>query len=183
MLSVGLDNALEVLTISSNLNNSGTVAVDTGELRLGWSGTHSGDFTGSDTGLLNFSGGLQTFDAGTTITASQVRFSNQSSGVGVYDINGTYEVGETTVIGNTVEFNSAATTGTLTQTGGILSGTDTLTVTGLTTFSTGIMSGEGTTRAEGGLLLNGGLSDIHANRTLVNVSGQTANWTESFKSQ
>jgi hypothetical protein len=48
----------------------------------------------------------------------------------------------------------------------------------MTTMSGGVMSGDGTTRAEGGLLLDGGFKDIQGNRTLVNAAGQAGSWTE-----
>jgi hypothetical protein len=178
-LFVNLNDSTQSIRILTRLNNSGTVNVQSGELRLGNAGTSSGSFVGGSNGQLNFSGsGVRTLEAASSITATNVKFSNVDGGGGTTNINGAYDVDNTEVIGNTANFNADSQTGTLTQSGGNLSGNATLTVTGQTSWTGGVMSGTGTTRAEGGLDLSGGFKDIQNGRTLVNASGQTANWTE-----
>jgi hypothetical protein len=176
-ISVILSDALQTTTISSGFSNDGNLAVQTGELLLAGPGTHTGTFSTTPDGTLNFSGGVQTFTDDSSITAENVRFSNDVANAGDFSVNGTYAVDNTTVTANTVNFNANATTGTLNQSGGFISGVGVLNVTGQTTLSGGIMTGEGTTRAEGGLTINGSFYDIRSNRNLVNVTGQNTNWT------
>jgi hypothetical protein len=176
LLTVGLDAISEIVTITSVFNNSGDVDVDTGVLRLSGGGSHTGDFTSTENGELNIGGGDHIFTAGSRITADQVVFSQQYAGT--YEIDGSYGAGNTTVSGNTVNFNVDADTGTLTQTGGEISGAGTLTVSGQTTMSGGSMTGAGTTQAEGGLLLNGTNKFLEDSRRLVNASGQHGEWSQ-----
>jgi hypothetical protein len=152
------------------------VDVDTGVLRLSGGGSHTGDFSGAANGELDIGGGEQSFAAGSSITADQVIFSRQANGS--YEIDGNYGAGNTTVSGNTVNFNVDADTGTLTQTGGEIGGAGTLTVSGQTTMSGGSMTGAGTTQAEGGLLLNGTNKFLEDSRRLVNASGQHGEWSQ-----
>ncbi len=176
-INVALSDALQQVTLASQFSNDGTVNAQTGELRIGGAGTHTGVFTSDADGILNFSGHTQTFTATSSIDAEQVRFTSLTSGAGNFSINGAYSAANTRVEGNTVHFNTTATTGSLTQTGGTLSGLGTLTASGITTLSGGVQSGDGTTRAEGGLLINGSFMDLRENRTLVNAGGQTGTWT------
>jgi len=178
-LVANLSNSTQEVNIQAGMNNSGNIDVQTGVLRLGGGGTHSGSFTGGANGTIAFSGGNHTLDGASSVTASNVRFSNQDGGAGSTSINGTYNAGNTVITGNTANFNAAAQTGTLTQSGGTLSGSGTLTVTGLTTVTGGssLMSGTGITRADGGLAINGNFLDLQGSRTLVNGAGQSADWS------
>jgi autotransporter-associated beta strand protein len=94
------------LIVSAVLNNTGTVQVDTGILRLDGGGTSTGGrFSG--TGTLRFGGGTYTTDAATTISTSSVTFAG-----GVANIAGTYSVpGTTMVSGGTVNFSGNSISG------------------------------------------------------------------------
>jgi hypothetical protein len=175
-LTSSLISGADTVTISTIFNNSGSVDVDMGVLRLAGGGAHTGDFTGTANGELNISGGTHDFAQDSSITANQVEFSRQYNGT--YDINGAYEVGNTTVSGNTVNFNVDAATRTLTQEGGGIGGAGTLTASAQTTMSGGYMTGIGTTRAEGGLLLDGANKYLQDSRRLVNANGQRGEWTQ-----
>ena len=176
---VNLSNSTQEVSVDPVFNNSGSINAQTGVLRLGGGGTDSGSFTGGANGTIAFSGGTHTLDAASSVTATNVRFSNQDSGVGNTAINGTYNAGNTVITGDTASFNGADQTGTLTQSGGTLGGTGTLTVSGLATITGGssLMNGTGITRADGGLAINGSFLDLQGSRTLVNGAGQSADWS------
>jgi len=138
------------------LNDTGTVQASTGTLGLRGGGTISGAaIMTADAGAdLDFNAGTYTSTAGSSITGAgtgTISFTGAS-----VTVNGTYSfAGLTYVIAGEVDFNSSASTATLTQVGGTIGGTGTLTVTGLTTWTGGTMSGTGATDANGGLTIGG----------------------------
>jgi hypothetical protein len=168
-------------SIFAAVNNASVVdiTVSGGTLGLDGGGTSTGSFTGSAGTTLRF-GGAATLDTGSSIAAPAVTFPVISS---VVNINGTYNVGTQTSVGNgTVNFNAAATvtsvgttltvTGgtvnfnsgepigvtTLTQSGGQLGGSDTVTASGASTWSGGTMVGAGATPPVGTTIFNGALT-------------------------
>ncbi len=178
------------------LGGSGALTADSGAT-LGFGG---GTFTVAATsgifgaGSANFSGGTTTdagpydiatativsggtanlqgaiVDLGPSITASGGALNLTGSIAG-----GAYSLGGGIVIsGGTVNLSTGAafTTSQLMESGGNLTGPDTLTVTGLTTWAGGYQSGAGTTVAEGGLTLGdqAGDQEILDQRTLENAA-------------
>jgi hypothetical protein len=86
-------------------NNTGTVEVQTGTLKVG-AGTHTGSFTGSTGASLEFAqvfgGQTQDLTATSSVTVPNVQFSADTT-----NIAGTYNVSDsTTTLGVTVNFNS-----------------------------------------------------------------------------
>ena len=82
-----------------------------------------------------------------------------------------------TVTAGTATFNGAVTTGGLTQSGGELNGTGTLTVTGASSFSGGTQSGSGTTIAQGGAAFTLPDFGLDGGRTLQLGGTSTASGT------
>ena len=73
----------------------------------------------------------------------------------------------------------SVTTGALTQSGGLLNGTGTLTVSGLSTLSGGTESGAGTTIAQGGAAFSTTSFSLDGGRTLQLGGTSTATGTKS----
>ncbi|AFY28282.1 Calx-beta domain-containing protein [Cyanobium gracile] len=166
-------------------NNTGTVDVLTGILDLTNGGTHTGNFTGT-AGTIGFGGGTHLLNASSNLTTQNVRF----SGSGTTTINGTYNVAGTTSltagsasIGGTLTSLGAAlnisagllnlnasnaSVGTLTQSGGGLDGTGTLTVTGAATITYGDHRGTGTTILHGPTTISSSGFRLDGGRTLRN---------------
>jgi hypothetical protein len=162
-------------TVTAAFDNSGTAGSDIGALRLTGGGTSSGAWHGSartdlgggthvltgtqyaPAGILEVSGGTANFDAASgPVTGGNMEVS--SSGTASWNT------------GQPVTF------ATLAQSGGTLSGADTVSVTGLMNWSGGAQEGTGETRAQGGMTLAGTTKTI-VQRTVVNAAGQTATWT------
>ncbi|HEV8199575.1 MAG TPA: MopE-related protein, partial [Candidatus Polarisedimenticolia bacterium] len=168
-------------SIFAAMNNASLVdiTVPGGTLGLDGGGTSTGSFTGSAGTTLRF-GGAATLDAGSSIAAPTVTFPIISS---VVNINGSYNAGTQTSVGNgTVNVNAVATvtslgttlsiTGgtvnlssgepinvtTLTQSAGQLGGSDTVTASGASTWSGGTMAGTGATPPAGTTIFNGALA-------------------------
>ena len=178
-------------------NNTGTVEANSGTLFIDDAGTCSGTCAGSWS--VTAGANLQLGSAGTTALdgkisgAGKVTFGTS----GTVNYTGTYDVtGGTTANGATTNFITPATvtatgaltinsgilnfsTGkaisaaTMTQSGGTLTGTDTVTITGLLTWSEGTESGTGVTNANGGMTISG--EPFLDTRTLNNK--KTATWT------
>ena len=177
-------------------NNTGTVEVQSGTLRLDAGGTSSGSFTAEASAVLAFSSGTHQLEVGSSVSAAgEVHFRG-----GTTDLNGAYNVtGSTKTSGGTANFNASATvssvgsvtigggtanfssgeaitTDRLSISSGTLAGSDTVTVTGLTTWSAGTLKGSGQTIAQGGLAISGGSAyKFLDGYTLVNAGPAT--WT------
>ncbi|RLJ18633.1 hypothetical protein DJ030_11335 [bacterium endosymbiont of Escarpia laminata] len=185
--------------IRNAFSNTGTVNVNSGRLWVSGSGTlSSGSFnlTGGDL----FVSGTHTFDGGTSITGSRTATftgtntfddatlsqatASFGSGLATVGANTTYDVGNTYIRnGATVDFAATGLRNLSLYSGGLLRSDNTVAVSGQFNLNGGTLSGSGTTRAEGGLRLNG-TSDHYINdtQTLVNASGQTAEWTDTTSS-
>ena len=184
-----------IATVGVVFNNAGTVNIASGTLSFAGSGTntHTGPFNATG-GTLRFNGGTHSVNAGANVTGTNVTFD-----LGTITIASTYNVsGTTSVNGATVGFASASTITskgtamtvtlgtlnltsgeaialtTLTLSGGILSGSDNVTVSGAMTWSGGTMSGSGTTTiASGGTLDLLGVVKTLDGRTLNNAGTAT----------
>ena len=141
----------DVTLVQQNLNNNGAVEVQTGALQLGGGGTSAGAFTvlqGATLRFLPFNVSHTLTGASSVGGAGNVTFSD-----GTVNVNGSYDVGSTTIdsgILSVANFNSAATTQSLSLVSsstnvGALGGTGTLTVTGTLDWRGGKMQGGGAT--------------------------------------
>lgn len=151
-----------VSTIGVAFNNTGTVNIDDGTLRLTGGGSSAGTFAGL--GELEFDGGSHQLTAASNVTVDRTTFS-----AGDTTVSGMYDVDVTDLFGNgTVNFNAAATTGLLSLSPGAggavtLGGTATLSVS-TALWNGGTQTGTGTTLIEdtltsfatGDLTLSGG---------------------------
>ncbi|HKM46001.1 MAG TPA: choice-of-anchor D domain-containing protein [Terriglobales bacterium] len=177
-------------------NNTGTVEANSGTLLIGNAGNCGGMCGGSwsvasGATLQLGSGGTAALNGGVS-GAGKVNFAS-----GTVNYTGTYNItGGTIVSGGTANFVSPVTvtstgpltinsgtlnfstgntisTTTLTQSGGTLTGSDTVTVSGTLTWSGGTESGSGVTNANGGMTISG--EPFLDTRTLNNAG--TATWT------
>jgi hypothetical protein len=177
-------------------NNTGTVTDSSGVLFVSNIGVCSGKCAGSwslasGTTLQLGSGATTAVVSGPISGAGTVQFTT-----GTVNYTGAYDVtGGTQATNGTVNFTSPATltsvgplvigngtfnfvtgktitTSALTQSGGMLEGTDTVTVSGMLTWSQGTESGPGITNAEGGMTLT--VEPFLSGRTLNNT--KTATW-------
>ncbi len=182
-------NTGETVVSGVVFNNLGSVEVLSGTLRLDAGGIANGSFAISAGGLLRL-GGSQVLQASSSVSgAGAVLFLNGTSQIG-----GTYAVsGETNVSGAEVSFSGApsqvgalvvaggqadfssgqaVTATSLRQSGGTLTGSDTITVTGTVTWTAGAMSGSGTLNAEGSMDLSGSAKTL--DQRTVNLNGGMA---------
>ncbi len=176
------DSSQNVQFDGPSFNNNGMVMVEQGIARLGGGGISAGAFDVAEGQLLNFSGGAHVLLPSSSVSGSNVEFSHKDSG-GSTTIEGTYNVSNTVISGNSVLFNSAISyTGTLTQTLGFLDGLGDVAVTGKTTLAGGwIQSSRPDTQPQavlaalGGLDINGSFIQVVGNRRVMNFG--VANWT------
>jgi hypothetical protein len=191
-----------------SLFNTGSVAVKSGTLDLEGGGIASGSFTVAAGSTLDFGHGYYAFNSGSSVSgAGTVEFPFNYWSV-AFNSGSTYDVSGATVLDQgSVKFlpgSSVKNVGALTlnsyaidfstgspvsvagvnQLGGVLTGSDTVTVKGLTTWTAGAMSGPGTTVAAGGLQLGkaGDSGDVESLivRTLVNAGGGTMESKDTF---
>jgi hypothetical protein len=170
-----------MVTFNTPLNNSGTVQIQIGILRLMDGGFANGTFTVSNPGMLNFNGGQYTLTSSSTVTGNgQVLFSGDVFSGGITNVGGAYDVtGRTTISGSgqIANFISDVTFPVLTLSGGALTGVGNVTIMGLFSWSGGTLSVTGQTFANGGINL---ASTIFSTPTLsgatLNNAG-TATWS------
>ncbi|EAZ90656.1 beta strand repeat-containing protein [Crocosphaera chwakensis] len=165
-------NDTDVTTISVEFDNSNTVEVLSGILRLSDGGTHTGDFEIDSDAELNFNGGTHDLNSGATITGNgTVNVSSGTVNVDIpYNFAGTTELSSIGIL----NINSAATTGTFVQSGGVLAVTGDLTVTGNASLSGGRQQDAGTTILEGPTTITGTIG-FDSGRILRNEN--TLTWT------
>ena len=152
-----------LFTVNVPITNTGSVTVTSGTLTFSGSGSQTSSGTWDSTGgTLRFSTGTFTFNG--AISGTNVAFdSGQETINSTYNLTGTTtfaggnpttfpaastitSLGGTVVVsGGTVNLNSGSplSIGTLTMTGGTMSGSDAITVTGHFTFNGGTLSGSG----------------------------------------
>ncbi|MGC8991224.1 MAG: hypothetical protein ACP5MD_14005, partial [Verrucomicrobiia bacterium] len=175
-------------------NNSGTLAVQTGTLRLTGGGTGTGLYSVSAGATLDFGGGTHTLSSASSITGDGTL--NVSGGKvthnGNYQVTGTTKVGngELHLIGNITSLGSsvAVTGGTLdvgadvtvqgdgSLSGGTITGTGELVFTGAFTWTGGTLSGTGALiiPANATLVIGSASGKTLLSRT-VSIAG-TARW-------
>jgi hypothetical protein len=153
-------------------NNSGTVNIQTGNIYFTNSGTDTGTYSVTSAGTVGFTGGTRNLNAAVT-GAGTIGFYGATVTIGGA-ANAFALTGNTNVTAGTVLVNSAASTNTLYQSGGIIDGTAAFTANGLFTWVGGYM-GNFTSPSAGTTTLNGGasISGGTLNRTLTNTSGST----------
>ncbi len=178
-------------------DSSGTVNVQTGTLSLDGGGTETGGFTISSGAVLQLTNSTSFTSASTIAGAGSVTF-----GGGVSTVSGTYNPsGATNVSNGSITFGSSHvsisnalnisggtanfTTGdanikptSITLSGGVLTGSDTLTTSGLFTWSGGQLGSSGsseTLNANGGISISNGVTfaggTINANGSTTWASG------------
>jgi len=176
-------------------NNTGSLSVQTGTMNLAGGGTGNGSFTAAATASLVFGGGTHVLGGGFS-GAGTVNFSADTITAG-----GTYSLsGNTLFSGATVSFSNTATVtglgavslsggaasfttgrsismGTLSLSGGNLTGSDAVSAGGLLTWTGGTLSGAAPFNANGGISISGGAAKYMDGRTLNNAG--TATWTGS----
>jgi YD repeat-containing protein len=185
-------------TVTLNAGNAGQITAPASgtDVTAGTLGITAGAGVGSASNPLRFSvTNLDTDSSGDqgnqdliAVSAATIDSTGLDAGTGAIDFDG----GTFTLAGNNrinsngaVKVNAGTldlstygdTVAALTQTGGTLTGSGTLTVTGQTTWTGGTMSGSGTTSAQGGLRLGltGDSSDTEtlSARTLNNAGSGT----------
>jgi hypothetical protein len=179
-------------------NNTGSVDVQTGTLKLG-QGTSTGAFDSTGATLLFDDGSCgftHNLSAAASITGGNVTFNGGTvNHAGSYNVSGTTTAsgGTTTLTGPggtlgavvvtngalfRVSTSTASSASSLSQTGGLFGGTGTLGVTGTTSWSGGNMIETATTNANGLLSINGAGGKGLGNGHTLNSNGG-ATWTGS----
>jgi hypothetical protein len=181
-------------TINTIFQNSGTVTVSTGTLKLNTGGRASGSFSVASGATLDFntvSYGLGTassvsgagsvvFDAGTNNVAGTYNITGATTvNGGTVNIAGTLTSAGSTVsvTGGTAYFHQAFAANTLNVSGGTLAGPGDSTVNSQLNWSGGTLGGSGTTTVAVGatLLISGSSTDTLDTRVLVNNG--TGTWS------
>src|SRR5262249_53789577 len=137
--------------VPTTLQNTGTIAVQSGTLLLSGVGNSSGAFTAGTGATLEFGGPLQVLQQASDVSGTgDVRFTGGTTYVFCsYHFDGT-----STLVAGTVNFLSDATLARLVLTGGKLAGSGTVTVTDSLDWTEGTMAGPGRTVANGTVALH-----------------------------
>jgi hypothetical protein len=158
-----------------NLNNDGTVEVNTGTLSLtGAAGTSTGTFAVATGATLDFSGTAHTLASTSVVSGNgTLRFRAPGS----FNLAGTITVANTSIIAGTANFIHDENLPNLTL-NGHLTGSGNVTVQNVLTV-TGLadMQGSGRTRSNGTLMFTASDGFVLNGRTLDNAG--TATWTGS----
>ena len=172
-------SASTTATINAPFNNAGTVNISSGKLSLVVTDSSSGSFNVASGATLGFDGGTHTFTSGSVISGLS------GSGTGAVEISaGAVSFGSSanlatlpsfTISGGTATLSTGSgdATPSLTMSGGVLTGTDNLTVSTLS-WSDGLMTGGGSTilsSGGSGTIANGGSKQL--DRTLQ-IAGSIA---------
>ena len=178
---------------SGTLTVQGSLDVVNGTLQLDGEGTSTGTATIASGGTLILGGGSsnpQTFGgsvtgagilakatAGTTVLTGPVTVGGTTATAGTLQITSTgASLGAVTISGGTLQLAGPAIAASLTQSGGTLSATGTLTVAGEGVWTAGTMTGAGTTSVLGGLTISGVTSKLLGGGRVLALSG-TSSWT------
>ena len=174
-LEKAVDTGSDTINFEPALDNSGSVLILSGTLSLQGGSTDTGGFTVSAGATLGFDGSIQDLNRGARLTSGPGTL-EISSGTANFNSGSSIEsLGTLTVSGGTVNFSTGTgvKVGALTESGGTLTGGDTLTVSDILTWTGGTMSGSATTVANGGIAISGG-DEYLDGRTLNNYG--TATW-------
>jgi hypothetical protein len=181
------------LTFNGAFNNTGTVNVQSGTLRLlsPDGGATSGDFNVSSGATLLFQNDFTLGPTSDVAGAGAVQFGGNTINVnGSYNVSGltTFSIGTANFsnalsslsVGPVVISNGTANFGansftipTLALSNGVLDGTGTINISGPFNWTGGKISGSGVMNANGGITMNGAGVNL-IGRTLHNPAGQTA---------
>ena len=188
----------------TNITNSGSISVTSGTLSLQSGGQATGSYGVGAGSTIDFGHSSWIFNSGSLVKgAGAVIFSSNPQPSyfddgSTYDITGTtfqkstsvlaflpgssvQSVGALTLSVGGINFDTGAAVSltSLNESGGNLTGPDTVTITGATAWTAGEMSGAGSTVAQGGLVLGAaGLSNQSQQldeRTLINAGAGTIN--------
>ena len=157
-------------TIGVTITNTGTVSVQTGTLEFNAGGTSTaGKFTVASGATLDFAGGTFTLSGGSYDASGTTEISGGTTNFTGATIT---SLGALDVTGGTLALGSSSgAAASLTQTGGVISGTGTLTVSGAATFSTTYdeQTGTGTTLLDGVTSAESGAIALDGGRLLENA--------------
>jgi uncharacterized repeat protein (TIGR01451 family) len=130
---------------------TGVIAANAGTLQFNADSTSDGDFNVAAT--LDFNNGTHNFNLGAAISGVGVTLISTPAN---FNAGSSITTSLTIASGAVVNFLTGAPVAlsTLTQTGGTLTGTDTVNIAGLFTWGGGTHDGGGVTNANGGMLLN-----------------------------
>jgi hypothetical protein len=191
-----------ITRITGGFNNSGSVTVMSGELRLEGGGTHTGTFSAAAGGQLGFDGGSHNISGGGAAIggAGTIEFGGGTANVsgGMYAVTGTTlisggsnhliasgvtvtGVGALMISGGSFALSSGEMimAPSYLQTGGTFGGADTVSVSGVTELHGGTLGGSGTINANGGLVITSDSTILLAEtRTLNNAAAGM--WTGAF---
>jgi uncharacterized repeat protein (TIGR01451 family) len=153
--------------IVSTFNHTGSVSVNSGTLQFNGGGSSSGSFAVNT--VLTFGFGMD-LNSGTTISGAGLT----TISTGPVNFNSGSSITTRLASNGTVAFNTGApvTLPSLLQTGGTLTGTDTVNISGLFTWSGGTHGSTGITNPTGGLNITGEAA-INTGRTLNNTVAGT----------
>ena len=167
--NVGTLNAAADITIDAAVNNSGQIATSD-LLSLDGNGAHTGTFTATAPGVIDFSGGTQTI-SGTLAGTGTLRFSGAAA-----TVSGTWSGMPIEVTAGSAALNSNGTIPELTLSGGTLTGSGDVTVSGPSTWSGGTIAGSGDfTFDTGATVTMPGANPVTLSRGLLNRG--TINYT------
>jgi hypothetical protein len=164
-------------SLTATLENTatGVVRASSGVLELNAGGSSAGRFEGSATLVF---GGLTMDVTGVHDVAGTTRVEGGSTFVNFNPPATVANLATLNLVAGTLNFSTGTPigVGTIVQTGGTLTGTDTVTVAGSIGWSGGTQSGPGQTIGNGGMAFTGSGRSI-SGRTIVNPVGQTVDWT------
>ena len=168
----------------TRFNNSGTLRVNRGELRLIGDGSHTGSFVTAQEGLIEIRGGTHGF-SGADLTDASIRYRSGSANFDAPLVRDS--LSEVIASGADLSFSTGRTVtiANLTHSDGTLSGSDDILVTGSFKADPGVrggtLGGSGTLTALGGIDNSGafyriggdGIDENGTGRTLVNGAAGT----------
>ena len=145
--------------------NNGSLSLTGSTLTLDGSGTSAGMISVDANSTL-------TFNASYAVTGGAVTGGGQidvQGGTVAIESSAQYNVsGMTSINGGTLQLDANAMLGSLSESGGFLTGTGTVTVTGTMLLTGGAMTGTGRTIAQGGITIEGNGIGLDDGRVLVN---------------
>jgi hypothetical protein len=163
--------------LGSTVNNTGTVSVASGVLRLSAGGTETGAWVTSAAGTLDLFGGTFTLNIGTRFSgAGTVRDSSS----GILAVNGNLTMPQLAVLGRLTVNGSLTATNFSLSTGGTLAGAGSVTTTGAFSWTGGTIddaNGTVTVPAGAALLIQGNDSK-EMDRGTLSLAGSTT-WQDS----
>ena len=163
-------------------NTGGTLDAQTDVIELNFGGTLSAGVLDASGGSIDFGGNVFDMTGGTVQGAAG--FIATSAGIVNVDPGTSYDIGgQTRVLGGQMNFNVAATTGTVQVSGGDLSGGTSLTASGPTTWNNTSTISVAALNADGGLSIGGGAGTLTLDGVVTIGGGPAATWNNSSATQ